>query len=189
MKPASQPLHRRRRLLGCLVSPLLCGFMLVCLYSGIDIRADPIRDQLGILDAARTLWAAQRISHYRMLVKMGTCQHEVEALNEKVVQTYQNTCQEPDVTVSALFDRIADEITNIQWANYPCDFLAIHATLDPVRGYPTRIDYKQESASPANIGGFAYIAAHPLGRLSIQPCTLLGFGRLSTVVESLVPLP
>lgn len=176
--------------MGCLVSPLLGVLLMVFLYSGIDIRADPIRDQLSTLDAAKTLWATQRISHYRMLVEVSTCKHDVEVLNERVVQTYENTCQQADVTVSALFDQITHEIQQIRWINgVGCDFLAAHPSFDPVLGYPSKIEYRQEWASPANIGGLAYIAARPLGRLDIRPCTLLLVGQASIFVKSLVPLP
>lgn len=190
MKPTPRPWRRKWILAGCLISPLLCILFGIFLYSDIDIRADPIREQLSTLDAAKSLWAAQHVSHYRMLVEVSTCQHDVEVLNEKVVQTYENTCQQPDVTVSTLFDRIAHEIQQIRWINgVGCDLLAAHPSFDPIWGYPSKIEYRQEWASPANIGGLAYIAARPLGRLDMRACTLLGFSQASVFVKSLVPLP
>jgi len=182
---------------GCLISRVMLvslvivfTMMFVSLYSGIDVSADPITPQLENLNRARELWASQNIRHYRMLVEENSCRHLVEVVDDKVIKTYENTCQQDAITVSALFEQIRRDIQPIKWLGSPgCYFIAVHPTFDARWGYPVRIDYQQEWASQDKIGGWAYLQTHPLGKLSMRACSPIGLALYPVVVSYLVSLP
>lgn len=189
--PLSPAQRRRRYRLFC-VAVCCLGVFIVYLYAGIDLFADPIGDKLRTLNMAKRQWTAQRLTHYRVVVEIASymrCMQDVEVYAEKVVRTFQNTCQLPVVTVSTLFEQISRDTPKIDWVNEHCDFLNVYPSFDPVLGYPTQIEYRQEYATPQNVGGLTYIAAHPLGRFDWSFCTLLGaFGR-NIYVKSLTAIP
>jgi hypothetical protein len=96
------------------------------------------------LDTARSRWAARPFSHYRLELEygaLGYCRQTIEVQHERVVAELQNTCSEPALTVSALFDRIANDIARLNGRCGPngceCDgTIVVKAAYDARLGYP-----------------------------------------------------
>jgi hypothetical protein len=172
------------------VSALLLAIVLAeFLYPGIDVFADPMGDKLRVLSAAQDRWAGQGISHYRIVIEAGDCKSDAEVRDEKIVNIFENGCESRVDTVSSLFQKIGQDTKQIRWVNGNCDVLVVHPSFDTSMGYPQKIEYQLERATPDNLGGITYVKAHPLGRLDWGFCTLLYFGELPIYVKSLTPLP
>lgn len=59
---------------------------------------------------ARSAWQAQPVPHYRLVIERPQiwCQQDVEVRYEQIAQVIENTCPIESLTVSTLFQRIAD---------------------------------------------------------------------------------
>jgi hypothetical protein len=173
---------------GCLISVYLAGFVI----PKVDLTADPIGDKLRVLNSARTVWASQNITHYRMVVEYEEqftnwgCHEIVEVLNEQIIHVDENPCHFPLFTVSTLFTQIEQDTTEIDWVNGYCDYMAVYPSFNTTKGYPEKIEYRQEPASSSNVGGITYLKTHPLG--DQQACTLLLMFRETIRVRSLTPV-
>ncbi len=106
---------------------------------------------------------------------------DIEVRNEQVVNSVQEGCKWP---VSKLFQMI-DADLSIRWLNgFGCDIEAVYASFNETWGYPEKIEYAQEAATPTNIGPVNYLVS----RLGGGACALTYSLYTDYVVQSLTPL-
>jgi hypothetical protein len=124
---------------------------------------DPKFERYQALNQARTQWATQNISSYRMVIAYqrkqygqiaGVCQEDVEVRNNIIVvnKSAQQPCgsHEPATTIANLFQVIDHDINNVRWDQ--CKILMIKVTYDRKLGYPQYIKYTWEAIKPENVG-------------------------------------
>jgi hypothetical protein len=140
---------------------------------------------------ARARWQANSVVHYRLAVRRShplnpstyTCLQEFEVVQEGVTATLHDDCMgyhlrtipmlgkiEPSLTVTDLFEKLAKETTTVRFLqDAACGKLElVYAKYDPHYGFPQRIDYVQETASPENLGWATH--AKYRGNSSIYSC-------------------
>jgi hypothetical protein len=142
-----------------------------------NYKADVIaRAHSGVLDA-RKIWKDNHVPHYRLVIDRvasggePTCQQDVEIIDEKVATTYSDTCAtlsigfgpdsadwkqpaEPfEPTVYGLFDLAEHDTSELFWSGQGvgCMFYLLEVQYDRQLGYPTRLDYRAQTA-PSQIG-------------------------------------
>ena len=133
---------------ACLIMMML--FLLLALR-----QADPLAE----LQVAQTLWAAQHISDYRIVVEykrpFNTCQQDFKVQGDAIGFRYADTCtlgaaaidgnEDTLPTVARLFTQLEADLKTAQCGQNGCVCdgpVQISVTYDPQRGYPQHITYE-----------------------------------------------
>lgn len=68
------------------------------------------RSPAAEFNRARAAWQRNAVAHYRLVIERPQiwCQQDVEVQNEQIVTVIENNCPIESLTVSMLYDRIAD---------------------------------------------------------------------------------
>jgi hypothetical protein len=176
---------RTRRLLGLLVallaSCLLAEIALLHALSGADELA-----------RGRARWQARPFARYRLVTElfggMRACRQDVEILNERVVQVFENTCPRSAVTVTNLFleiDRFELIVGGRCGPNgCECDgSIEVDASFDPALGYPKAFHVRSRPAERWRYLSYWRRLA------SGAACPRAGFDGPAVEVVALTPLP
>lgn len=140
--------------------------------------------------AAQARWSKRPFSCYRLVVDQVspiTCHYDVDIHTEKVVTTFQNTCPQPLMTVSDMFNVIGSQLRKHECGPNGCDCdgpIGILAKYDAQFGYPTQweIRTRPELRWQSLFGWKQLFSANVY-------CTLIGFIGQKVTVSSLTPLP
>ncbi len=133
------------------------------------------------LYSAQIKWQTHPIEHYRIVIN-NYC--DVEVRNEQVIKSYKDNC---DLTVSNLLARVESSL-NIKWLNgFGCDVMVVYPVFNETWGYPEKIEYRQENASPLNIGLADYLSSRSFGNPLV--CSMVGYYNSNYIIQSFTPLP
>lgn len=167
---------------------LVCGLYFI-LYPNANPFHNPMASQLQELETAKQKWDSRVFTDYRIVIESNRCKQDFEVNGDQITTIHLNTCQQEEITIPALFEKIKNDISNIEWINgIGCDVMLTTVVYDDKLGYPQSIEYHQISASPSSIGWINYVRARPLGTADPRPCTLLSIFKDGYTVTSLTPL-
>lgn len=149
------------------------------------------------LDSARERWAAQSISHYRIVIEYSVplfnCQQDIEVRNEVVDYKHQDSCAisvtqtQEYFTISNLFQRIEDYINSPLCGPNGCACdgpISVDVAYHPEQGYPQQIVYQLHPERRWFYG--EYWQALLSGTL--QQCPPINYIGETITVQSLAPL-
>jgi hypothetical protein len=96
---------------------------------------------------AQERWQQQPVPHYRLVIERPSlaCQQDVEVRHEQIVRVFEHTCPIELLTMTDLFERIAnlDGMSNFSFISQgvcACQSeLHAHVVYDTDLGYPTRV--------------------------------------------------
>ena len=131
------------------------------------------------LVVAEVRWLDHPIDHYRLVMfrkpemtgLLPACDQDIEVEREVITKINTDSCSQdslpsntietvvgPPMTVSMLFKLLEHDTTEIRFGRgAQCgDLSVVESSYDPQFGYPTSIQYKWETASPANMGWNTY---------------------------------
>ncbi len=91
---------QRALLAGSIAAVVLAGLVLLGWYFS------PVAQ----FNRARSVWEHRAVGHYRLMIERPQiwCMQDVEVRNETIVDVIENNCPIESLTVSSLYDRIAD---------------------------------------------------------------------------------